>query len=252
MIDAISNCTGSSVCSAPLVAAMPVALAAGVISFVSPCVLPLVPGYLSYVTGMSGADLGPLDTRSRGRLLLGSALFVVGFSIVFVSAGVLFGSLGATLQEHAKLLTRILGAVTIVLGLAFLGALPMFQREVRVHRLPAAGLVAAPVLGFVFGLGWTPCIGPTLAAVLTLAAAGQQPLLGAALLLTYALGLGIPFLVVGVFLTGRLEALALIRRHRRTLNLASALILLAFAGFLASGELTRFTLRYVNIAPFGL
>ena len=155
-----------TVVSGSLVAAAPLAALAGLVSFASPCVLPLVPGYLSYVTGMSGADLA--DQR-RGRLLAGALLFIAGFSVVFVSYGVVFGGLGRWLLEYQDAITRVLGAVTIVFGLAFMGFIPGLQRTVKSGRLPAAGLAGAPLLGVLFGLGWTPCIGPTLGAVQGLA-----------------------------------------------------------------------------------
>src|SRR6476619_3297574 len=143
-----------------LVLAVPVALVAGLVSFFSPCVVPLLPGYLSYATGLSGADLA--DGR-RGRMLGGSLLFVLGFSFVFVSYGALIGAVGEWL------FTVVLGSLTILLGLVFLGVVPWLQRDWRIHRVPAVGLAAAPLLGVLFGLGWAPCIGPTLSAVQALA-----------------------------------------------------------------------------------
>ena len=145
--------------SGSLLLAIPVALIAGLVSFFSPCVIPLLPGYLSYATGLSGADL---ERARRGRLLLGSLLFVLGFSLVFVLFGALFGALGEWLFEWRREITVVLGSLTILLGLAFAGLVPFLQRDWRVHTVPAVGLGAAPVLGFLFGLGWTPCIGPTL------------------------------------------------------------------------------------------
>src|SRR4051812_24013689 len=180
------NDLGATVAGGSLLLALPIALVAGLVSFVSPCVLPLVPGYLSYVTGMSG------DPR-RGRMVLGSALFVLGFAIVFVLGGALFGSMGSALRGNADVITRVLGAVTVVLGLGFLGLIPGLQRDFRIHRLPAAGLAGAPLLGIVFGLGWTPCIGPTLAVVLTLSVDQGGAARGALLAFAYALGLGLPF-----------------------------------------------------------
>src|SRR5690606_29663973 len=157
------------VASGSLLLAVPIAALAGLVSFLSPCVLPLVPGYLSYVTGMS-------DDPRRGRLVLGTTLFVAGFGAVFVLSGALFGQLGQTLLVNADLITRVLGVLTIVLGLAFLGVFPWLMRDVRIHKVPAAGLAGAPLLGVVFGLGWTSCIVPTLAVVLTLGLnAGSAP-----------------------------------------------------------------------------
>ncbi len=146
--------------SGSLLLAMPVALVAGLVSFFSPCVIPLLPGYLSYATGLTGADL---EQARRSRMLIGSLLFVLGFTVVFVLFGALFGAMGEWLIEWRRELTVVLGSMTILLGLAFAGLLPFLQRDWRVHRVPAVGLAAAPFLGFLFGLGWTPCIGPTLA-----------------------------------------------------------------------------------------
>ena len=164
-----------------LLLAMPLAALAGLVSFLSPCVLPLVPGYLAYTTGLSAAEVFDDAGRRRGRLVLGALLFVAGFTFVFVSAGVLLGGLGGFLLENQDVLRRVLGAVTIVLGLAFVGFLPWLQRDIRIDRKPAVGLLGAPVLGMVFGLGWSPCLGPTLAAVFALglgegtAAARRRP-----------------------------------------------------------------------------
>jgi len=155
--------------SGSLLLAIPVALVAGLASFLSPCVLPMLPGYLSYATGLSGAELAAGDVR-RSRMLLGSILFVLGFSVVFVALGVASGSLGPWYAEHATLIDRVLGVFTIVMGLAFIGVVPWLQRDARVHKVPAVGIAAAPLLGFLFGLGWSPCIGPTLGAIDTLAA----------------------------------------------------------------------------------
>ncbi|MGI8903761.1 MAG: cytochrome c biogenesis CcdA family protein [Solirubrobacteraceae bacterium] len=195
-----------SIQEGPLILAGAVALAAGAVSFLSPCVLPLVPAYLSFVTGLTGAELagdGRPRARQRRRIVLATGLFVLGFAVVFVSFGALFGALGSTLRSHQQLLERVLGAVTIGLGLLFGGALrfiPALQREVCLHRTPRAGLAGAPLLGVMFGLGWTPYIGPTLAAVLGLAAStnGASAARGAALSFVYCLGLGIPFLLVGL------------------------------------------------------
>ncbi|MBA2558299.1 MAG: cytochrome c biogenesis protein CcdA, partial [Propionibacteriales bacterium] len=151
-----------------LLLAVPVALLAGLVSFFSPCCLPLLPGYLSYITGLSGADImAGGSTGVRGRMVTGTVLFILGFSLVFVSVAGAF-QIGYQLIDHQEVLTRVLGAVTIGLGLVFAGVVPWLQRDIRVHTVPAVGLGAAPLLGVLFGLGWTPCIGPTLGAVLTL------------------------------------------------------------------------------------
>ena len=166
----IGNAFAGVATSGSLLLAVPVAVVAGALSFFSPCVLPLVPGYLSYVTGMTGTQLSSPDARRTRRTVLGVGLFVVGFTAWFVSLGAAFGGIGAVLKEQRTVLERVLGVLVIVVGLAFAGFLRPLQRDMRVHRVPAVGLAAAPLLGVLFGLGWTPCLGPTLTAVLTLSA----------------------------------------------------------------------------------
>ncbi|MDQ1585389.1 MAG: cytochrome c-type biosis protein [Actinomycetota bacterium] len=201
---------GSTITDGSLVLALPLAALAGLVSFLSPCVLPLVPGYLSYVTGLTGVDLAD---RSRGRLVVGASLFVAGFTAVFVSAGVLVGSVGSFLVDHERLLQRVLGGLTILLGLAFMGVLPAFQRELRVHRQPVIGLAGAPMLGVLFGLGWTPCIGPTLGAVLTLAGTEGSAARGGVLAVAYCLGLGLPFVVTALAFRRAMGAFGWVKRH---------------------------------------
>jgi cytochrome c-type biogenesis protein len=203
--------------SGSLLLAVPVALVAGLVSFFSPCVIPLLPGYLSYATGLSGADLTSDPTLGRrGRMLAGALLFVAGFAVVFVLLGVAAGSVGAWLVEWSDQLAFGLGILTILLGLAFAGWLPFFsQREWRIHRIPSVGLAAAPVIGFLFGLGWTPCIGPTLAAITNLslneATAGRGALLSG----VYCLGLGVPFIVAALAYRRALGAFGVVRRHQQ-------------------------------------
>jgi cytochrome c-type biogenesis protein len=203
----------TTVLSGSLLLAIPVAAIAGLVSFLSPCVVPLVPGYISYVTGLSGADLDDATEHHRGRVFLGALLFVLGFSAVFVSYGALFGGIGETLASHTVALQRVLGVLLIVFGLAFMGLVPGLQREARFHRLPAAGIAGAPVLGVLFGVGWTPCIGPTLGAVQSLALDGSSASRGALLTLAYCLGLGIPFIVVAVAFRRALAVLKVVKRH---------------------------------------
>ncbi|WP_101256356.1 cytochrome c biogenesis CcdA family protein [Streptomyces barkulensis] len=194
-----------------LLLAIPIALLGGLVSFFSPCVLPLVPGYLSYVTGIGGADLA--EAR-RGRMVLGASLFVAGFTAVFVSGGALFGYFGHTLLEYQETITRILGVFLIAMGLLFAGLLRgIGQREFRFHRRPAVGLAGAPVLGVLFGVGWTPCLGPTLAAVNTLALSEASAGRGALLTVAYCLGLGLPLILTAVGFRRAIGAFAVVKRH---------------------------------------
>jgi cytochrome c-type biogenesis protein len=252
------------VTSGPLLLALPVAAAAGAVTFLSPCCLPLVPGYLSFVTGMAGAG-GPAPSTAgasaagastagasaagasaagasaagastagvavaapplaataavppRGRVVAGTALFVLGFSVVFMAYGAALGGLGHLLTGHARVLTQVLGGLTILLGLLFAGAFDRFSFAGRIARpaaRPKAGLAGAPLLGVMFGLGWTPCIGPTLTAVLALSASTGTVARGAVLAFVYALGLGVPFLLVSFGFQVAMRAFAFFRRHAR-------------------------------------
>ena len=310
----------------PLLVAAPIAATAGLLSFLSPCVLPLVPGYLSFVTGLSGADLqeraarpaprrrraaarklqpvavpagatagpttagpttagpmtaGPMtagpttagtaaavateaddavdaaDTdaaetgghgsqparvtgiRRVGRVTVGTTLFILGFTAVFVSYGAAFGGLGKWLVRHQVGLSQVLGVVTIVMGLGFAGVfsrLSWANREWRLHRLPTPGILGAPALGVLFGLGWTPCIGPTLSAVLGLAMQSATAGRGAFLSAAYCLGLGLPFLVVGLAFRRAAGALRAVRRHARLLSVAGGAMLVAVGILQLTGE----------------
>ncbi len=207
--------------SGAMLVAIPVALLAGLVSFLSPCVLPLVPGYLGYVGSMSASGAGAGGTAARrassARLAGGVALFVAGFTAVFVTYGVLAGSVGGALREHAGTVSRVLGVVVIVMGLVFMGFVPFMQADKRVHVSPRAGLWGAPLLGIVFAIGWTPCIGPTLAAILALGLESGSAGRGAVLAVAFCLGLGLPF-VLAAFGIGRSErALGFVRRHRRAI-----------------------------------
>lgn len=257
-----------------LLVAVLVAALVGLISFASPCVLPLIPGYIAYVAGLAGASVQaenvqaknnaqPAGTTtatvgssttalvetasaptpagrkqpsaSRSRLLFGSCLFVLGFTVVFVAFGALFGGLGRLLLDWAPILTRVMGGVTILMGLAFLGALPWLQRERRIHRRPAAGLAGAPLLGIVFGLGWTPCLGPTLGAVNTLAYSQASALRGAILGLAYCLGLGIPFIAVALGTQRALRLSAWARRHAQAVMQVGGILLIVLGLLLITG-----------------
>ena len=222
--------------SGSLALAIPVALLAGLVSFFSPCVIPLLPGYLSYATGLSGADLAAGEaSRRRGRMLLGSVLFVLGFTVVFVSFGAISGALGDWLNAWTREITMVLGVLTIVLGLAFAGWLPFFQRDWRVHKVPAVGLAAAPMLGFLFGLGWTPCLGPTLSMILTLAYNEGTAGRGALLAAIYSFGLGIPFIVAGLAYRKALGAFSFFKRHQVAVMRIGGLMLVAVGLLMVTG-----------------
>ncbi len=222
----------STASSGSLLLAIPVALVAGLVSFFSPCVVPLLPGYLSYATGLSGADL---EEAKRGRMLLGSVLFVLGFTAVFVAFGIVAGEIGARLAEYERTITLVLGIITIVLGLAFAGLVPGLQRDWRIHKVPAVGLAAAPLLGVVFGLGWTPCVGPTLGAITTLSINEATPGRGALLSAVYAFGLGLPFILAALAYRRMLGAFALIRRHQQWVTRIGGLMLVVVGVLLVTG-----------------
>lgn len=200
-----------TVVSGALLLALPISVLAGLVSFFSPCVLPLVPGYLSYVTGITGTDLAQ---ARRGRMVAGASLFVVGFTAVFVSGGALFGYFGSTLQEHREVLTTTLGVLMVLLGLFFMGLMPwLTQREIRIHKRPVSGLLGAPLLGALFGIGWTPCLGPTLSSVTFLAANEASAGRGALLTVSYCLGLGVPFVLTAMAFRKALGAFAWIKQR---------------------------------------
>ena len=203
--------------SGVLVTAFPFAVIAGVISFLSPCVLPLVPGYLSFAAGFS---------VSRGKVLLGSFLFVLGFSAVFVSFGAVFGGLGDTLSANEEIISRILGLVTIFLGFIFYGRFP-FSPTIRPKMRTTGGLLGAPLLGVLFGVGWTPCIGPALAAVQTLAFQESSAVRGAVLSFGYCLGLGLPFILSGLSLDKSAKLRSLIYRRGDVISKIGGVFLIA-------------------------
>ncbi|MDN4471386.1 cytochrome c biogenesis CcdA family protein [Demequina zhanjiangensis] len=227
-----------------LLVGIPIAMLAGLVSFASPCVVPLVPGYLGYVSGMAGAGVGANGGRtaaSRPRLILGALLFVLGFSVVFVGLGFLASSAGAQLQAQMDVLTRVLGVVIIVMGFAFMGAMPFLQAERRIHVSPRAGLAGAPLLGAAFGLGWTPCIGPTLSAVLTLGLNEASQTQGAILAFAYCLGLGLPFVILAVWFERSGKVLGWLRRHRLALMRVGGALLIVLGVALVTGLWDRFT-----------
>jgi cytochrome c-type biogenesis protein len=228
-----------TVLSGSLLLAVPVAAIAGLVSFLSPCVLPLVPGYLSYVTGLSGIELS--DGR-RSRVVLGALLFVLGFSVVFVSYGALFGGLGSVLREYADPITRVMGVVLIVLGLIFAGWLPAAAREWRWHVSPAVGVAGAPLFGALFGIGWTACTGPTLAAVQALAFDDGSAARGALLSLSYCLGLGLPFVAAALAYRKALGAFGWVRRHQVWVLRLGGAMLIGLGLLLITGVWTQMVL----------
>jgi len=275
----------SLVSSGPLLLAMPVAAAAGAVTFLSPCCLPLVPGYLAYLTGMSGVSTSAetaaeadgaggtagtsgvavaasggaggaggagVTTRTRttaagaaapprGRAVAGTALFVLGFSLVFACFGLAFGGLGQLLSAHNKALTQVLGGVTILLGLLFAGLFDRFTWAGRIFRpsmRPQAGLAGAPLLGVLFGFGWSPCIGPTLGAVLALSEASGPAARGAFLAFVYGLGLGVPFLIVAVAFQRVVNVLGFFRRNARTVARIGGAMLVAIGILEVTGAWT--------------
>lgn len=213
MMNAVGASLASVALDGTLIAAIGVAFLAGLVSFASPCVVPLVPGYLAYVSGLAGADA---DTRARARprIVVGAALFVAGFGAVFVILGVAVASAGSALAPHIDLILRVMGAVIIVLGLAFVGWVPFLSSDRRPHPRVPAGLWGAPLLGVAFGLGWTPCIGPTLGAVLTLALDQATVARGTVLSIAYTLGLGVPFIALAFAAERSRRILGWLRRHR--------------------------------------
>ncbi|MDD2818141.1 MAG: cytochrome c biogenesis protein CcdA [Candidatus Nanopelagicales bacterium] len=232
---------GELISNGALIPALLLAALAGLVSFASPCVLPLAPGYISYVTGLTGFELGE-PTRKRRRVLLGSSLFVLGFSAVFVSYGLAFGGLGSFLLQYQILIERILGGLVIVMGLAFLGLMPTSQRAWRVHRTPTLGLAGAPLLGVVFGLGWTPCMGPTLAVVQSLAFIEGSATRGAALSLAYSLGLGLPFIALALGFSRLAGTLSWMRRHSMWITRTGGILLIVVGILLITGLWTELTI----------
>jgi len=244
----------SLVTDGPLLVAAGVAALVGLISFASPCVLPLVPGYLAYVSGLVGtatpAASGPqgsggtaTEVRTavspRTRMVLGAALFVLGFTAVFVAFGAAFGGLGRLMLEYADWLNRLFGVITILVGLGFVGWLPLLQRTKRLSARPAAGLAGAPLLGVVFGLGWTPCLGPTLSAVYSLAFTEATATRGALLGVAYCLGLGVPFVLVALGARWAMGATSFLRRHARTVTRLGGAVLVVVGLLLLTGAWTE-------------
>jgi cytochrome c-type biogenesis protein len=222
---------GELVRNGSLLIALPIALLAGLVSFASPCVLPLVPGYLGYVGGFTSMP----ERAKRGRLYLGVGLFVLGFSVVFVTFGVLFGTAGLLLRPWLDIITRVAGVVIIIMGLVFIGQVSFLQRTVRPRWQVATGLAGAPLLGVVFGLGWAPCLGPTLIAVGAIVLDDGDPARGAFIAIAYCLGLGIPFLLVAIGLTWVTQSVGWLQRHIRVINIVGGALLIAIGLAMVTG-----------------
>ncbi|WP_137843070.1 cytochrome c biogenesis protein CcdA [Microbacterium sp. 2FI] len=249
-----------------LFVAIPIAILAGLISFLSPCVLPLVPGYLGFIGGAvtarpesrrtapSAQDAAITDSAraaapaptdvaeaapTRGRLLLGVVLFIAGFTLVFVSVAMLGGTLGQFFIEYADLITRILGVVIIAMGLVFIGVFGLAQRIARPQVRGNLGLVGAPLLGIALGIGWAPCIGPTLAVILTMAFDSGSAARAATLGLAYSLGLGIPFILLTLGFGWATRSVSFVRRHIRVVNLIGGLLLIVLGVLMVTGVWTR-------------
>jgi cytochrome c-type biogenesis protein len=229
--------------SGPLLLAAVVAVAAGALSFASPCVVPLVPGYLAYLAGLVGADAPVVSTdetapKGRWRVAGAALLFVAGFTVVFGAGSILVLGVSNALLDNEQLLERIGGVVTIVMGLVFIGLIPLLQRDVRPHAAPRAGLIGAPLLGAVFALGWTPCLGPTLTGVMSVAAGtqvGPGTLRGVLLVIAYCLGLGVPFVVLALGARWAVRATGWLRRHVRGVQIAGGVLLLCVGFALVTG-----------------
>ncbi|MDP9798824.1 cytochrome c-type biogenesis protein [Catenuloplanes nepalensis] len=244
----------------PLVLAILAATLAGLVSFLSPCVLPLVPGYLSFITGLTGADLelpgSPEKTPKttswvRGRVLAGTALFIAGFTAVFTLSTVLVANVGSLMLEHQRPLEIGAGALIIVLGLSFMGLIPGMQREFRINKLPDAGLIGAPVFGAIFALSWTPCIGPTLGSVMALSAATGQADRAAVLGIAYSLGLGIPFLIFGLGFRHLLGVFKTLRKHGRWVTRIGGGMLVLVGLALVTGAWNQFLIWLLTTVGVG-
>lgn len=230
--------------------ALPVAMLAGLVSFLSPCVLPLVPGYLGFLGGAvtpRGAADGTAQTATRSRLVLGVLLFILGFTLVFILFTVLGGTAGAFLLRWGDLITRILGVVIIAMGLVFLGLFGFAQREYRFHVDSKAGIIGAPLLGVALGIGWAPCMGPTLAAILALSFNAGDPVRAGFLGLAYSLGLGIPFLLVALGFGWATRAIGFLRRHVRVVNIVGGVMLILLGLLMVTGLWTDIMSRLTAV-----
>ncbi|MFM6980542.1 MAG: cytochrome c biogenesis CcdA family protein [Micrococcales bacterium] len=218
------------VLNSSLLVAIPFAILAGLVSFISPCVLPLVPGYLGFVSGMASSEKG------KGKIVLGTVLFVLGFTLVFVLLGTALGSLGTILLVEGRIWVQpIAGALVILLGLVLMGQFGFMQKTIKLNITPKAGLAFAPLLGIIFGLGWTPCIGPTLSAVMTLVLTEGSAGKGALLAFCYSLGIGLPFIALAFGFSWATGSVAFVRKHIRGFNIAGGALLILLGLLLVTG-----------------
>ena len=240
----MTGSVGDIVFSGDLVAAIPLAFLAGLLAFLSPCVIPLIPGYIAYVSGFA---ITAEPTRAdRRRVLVGVLGFVAGMGVVFVSLSVVFGTLGLILAPYLDLILRVSGVVLIVLGIVFAGGIPFLQRDALPAWKTRAGVWGAPFLGIVFALGWVPCVGPTLVAVQALAFSAHDPARAAILGVAYWLGLAVPFVLVAVLLGRIAPALAWVRRHIKSINIFGGVVL-SLIGVLMVLGVWRDVLSWVGV-----
>lgn len=228
--------------------AIPLALLAGLVSFLSPCILPLVPGYLGFIGGAAGTSPSTSPERARrGRMLLGVLLFIVGFTVVFVAYTVIGGAASAFFLEWGDLITRVLGAVVVLMGLVFLGLFGFAQRQYKMQVNSTTGLIGAPLLGFTLAIGWAPCTGPTLGAIISVGWTLGDPWRAGLLGVAYSLGLGIPFLLVALGFGWATSATAFMRRHIRTVNVIGGALLIVLGALMITGVWTQIMSRLTAV-----
>lgn len=247
LASSIGDTFADTVTSGPLLLALVACLLAGLVSFASPCVVPLVPGYLSYLAGLVGAEapavkVGEGSKNGRSRVALAAGLFVLGFTVVFVAATATVLGVTSTFVLNRELLQRIGGVVTIAMGLVFIGLIPALQREVRFEPVRVSNIVGAPLLGAVFALGWTPCLGPTLASVIATVSGteGATAAKGVTLIVAYCLGLGLPFVVLAFSSAWALRSLGWLRRNARTIQIVGGVLLIGVGVALLTGWWDQF------------